>query len=102
MRKVKVFMHEIWAGVLEETDEHKYIFRYNVLYEGPPISLVLPVRKEPYLFNNFPPFFDGVLPEGVQLMALLKRYKIDSRDYFSQLLAVGEDLVGAVTVREYK
>jgi len=25
--------------------------------------------------------------------------KIDKRDYFSQLLAVGEDLVGAVTVK---
>jgi len=34
------------------------------------------------------------------LEALLKRRKIDRNDYFRQILAVGEDLVGAVTVKE--
>jgi len=39
-----------------------------------------------------------LLPEGVNLDAFLRRTKIDRRDYLSQLLAVGQDLVGAVTV----
>ena len=42
--------------------------------------------------------FDGLLPEGVQLTALLQRGKIDKHDLFSQLVAVGADLVGAVTI----
>jgi serine/threonine-protein kinase HipA len=41
-----------------------------------------------------------VLPEGVMLEALLKQRKIDRNDLFGQLVAVGEDLVGAVSVKE--
>ncbi len=53
-----------------------------------------------YTYASFPPFFDGLLPEGNQLDGLLKIRKIDKDDYFSQLMAVGGDLVGAVTVEE--
>ena len=66
---------------------------------GEPISLTMPLVKTPYYFDHFPPFFDGVLPEGLLLEALLQLKKIDREDYFSQLLCVGKDLVGAVTVR---
>jgi serine/threonine-protein kinase HipA len=40
------------------------------------------------------------LPEGLLLEGLLKQRKIDKFDYLSQLIAVGNDLVGAVTVQE--
>ena len=60
----------------------------------------MPVRSEPYIFEEFPPFFDGLLPEGLQLEGLLKQKKIDRDDKFSQLLAVGADTVGAVSVEE--
>ena len=59
-----------------------------------------PVDKKEFVFDCFPPFFDGLLPEGLLLEGLLKLRKIDKYDYFSQLLAVGNDLVGAVTVQE--
>ena len=71
---------------------------YRAGYSGPPVSLTMPVRKEPFEFSGFPPFFDGLLPEGVQLDGLLRLSKIDRDDYFAQLVAVGGDLVGAVTV----
>jgi serine/threonine-protein kinase HipA len=48
----------------------------------------------------YSPFFDGLLPEGVQLEGLLKIKKIDRKDYLSQLIAVGADMVGVVTVKE--
>ena len=50
--------------------------------------------------EEFPPFFDGLLPEGIQLEGLLKLKKIDRNDLFSQLMAVGEDVVGVVTLQE--
>ena len=53
-----------------------------------------------YSFNNFPPFFKGLLPEGIQLEGLLKIRKIDKDDLFSQLMAVGNELIGVVTVKE--
>jgi len=60
----------------------------------------MPVRPEIYVFTEFPPFFDGLLPEGAQLEALLRLHKLDRNDKFGQLLLIGADTVGAVTVSE--
>ena len=40
------------------------------------------------------------LPEGPQLEALLRMHKIDRSDTFRQLVIVGADLVGSLTVKE--
>ena len=82
------------------TAESRYEVAYLEGYRGPPISLTMPVQRETYEFETFPPFFDGLLPEGLQLEGLLRQAKIDRHDYFGQLLAVGADLVGAVTIGE--
>lgn len=101
MRKAKVFFNSLSAGRLtEERPGTYYVFAYYPSYDGPPVSLTMPVRPEPYVFSEFPPFFDGLLPEGMQLEGLLKQKKIDRDDKYSQLLAVGADTVGAVTVLE--
>ena len=102
MRKANVYNHGILAGLLIETDQKKYEFHYQEQYEGRPVSLTMPVKKQHFEFETFPPFFDGVLPEGILLESLLKTAKIDRYDYFSQLMLVGNDLVGSVTVKEVK
>jgi serine/threonine-protein kinase HipA len=43
---------------------------------------------------------EGLLPEGPQLEAILRRHKIDRGDCFGQLMAVGKDVVGSLTVEE--
>jgi serine/threonine-protein kinase HipA len=96
-------MHGVPAGILEEMEAgRKYRFSYNESYNGPPVSLTMPLDRKDFVFDRFPPFFDGLLPEGVLLEALLKQRKIDKFDYLSQLIAVGNELVGAVTVQEKK
>lgn len=100
MRKARVLNHGVPAGVLEERDDGTYAFVYREDYDGEPVSLSLPTTQRTYEFDAFPAFFDGLLPEGFQLEALLKRHKIDRDDYFTQLVTVGRDLVGAVTVEE--
>ena len=101
MRKADVFMHDIHAGILEEISPRKaFRFTYAPEYNGPPVSLTTPVRPEPYEYDTLPPFLEGLLPEGYNLEALLRALKIDRQDNFSQLLAVGNDLVGALTVKE--
>jgi serine/threonine-protein kinase HipA len=80
--------------------DNSYEITYFPGYTGEPLSLTLPVSSEPYYFNQFPPFLDGLLPEGLALEALLRKAKLDRDDYFGQLLCVGQDLVGAITVRE--
>lgn len=100
MRKARVLINKIEAGILEMIDKNNYQFTYFPDYQGPPVSLTMPVKKNIYLFNQFPPFFEGLLPEGIMLEALLRQSKLDKNDLFGQLMKVGEDLVGYVTVEE--
>ena len=78
------------------------MFEYLQDYNGPDISLTLPKSQSRYHFDHFPPFFDGLLPEGPQLEALLKQAKLDRNNLLGQLITVGKDLVGAITVEEIK
>lgn len=102
MRKAEVHQKNILAGILEEIDRNHYRFTYVDGYRGEPVSLALPTREQPYEFDQFPAVFEGLLPEGVQLEALLRIYKVDKGDLFQQLLIVGADVVGSLTIREAK
>ena len=98
MRKAKVFVKGVDAGVLEESDEAYYKFSYHEQYNNAPVSLTMPLSKRHYEFKHFPLFFEGLLPEGVMLDGLLRKHKLDRNDLFGQLTQVGQDLVGAVTI----
>ena len=101
MKTAKVFVCGNEAGLFSEIKFGKeYRFEYNEGYTGLPVSLTMPVNSKSFSYDHFPPFFDGLLPEGHQLEGLLKRGKIDRNDFFSQLMLVGNDTVGAVTVKE--
>lgn len=101
VRKAKIFVNTVQAGYLLEKNDHTgYLVEYLKDYKGPPISLTMPINQIIYEFSNFPPFFDGLLPEGQQLEALLRQAKLDRTDYFAQLMTIGKDLIGSVTVIE--
>ena len=101
MRKAKVFNFGEHAGDLIEVEKsRKYNFIYDDDYNGSPISLTIPIEKKNYEFNHFPPFFEGLLPEGMQLEALIRQTKTDRNDFYSLLLITGKDLVGSVTIEE--
>lgn len=99
MKKSKVFVNGIPAGELQEIVRGKhYHFVYFAHYQGPSVSLEMPVTETGYDFDCFPPFFEGLLPEGMMLEGLLRQAKIDRNNLMEQLIAVGGDLVGNVTV----
>ena len=101
MRKAKVFVNYMEAGILTELNfGNKYVFEYTEGYSGMPVSLTMPLSDKVHEFSSFPPFFEGLLPEGHQLEGLLKFGKVDRNDFFAQLLAVGDDMLGNVTVKE--
>ncbi len=103
MRKAKIYNYGIPIGeLIEHKMNEEYSFTYYDNYQNEPISLTMPLKQKEFFYKNFPPFFEGLLPEGVMLTSLLRTAKIDSNDYFSQLVYVGEDLVGSVTVEEIK
>lgn len=99
MRTARVFINAKFVGKLEELERgKKYRFVYLQNYKGPPVSLTMPSNQQIYEYDRFPPFFEGLLPEGIMLEALLRQSKIDRNDLLGQLIEVGQDLVGYVTV----
>lgn len=99
MKKAKVFVNDILAGyLLEIARGADYEFHYVDGYTGPAVSLTMPILKNVYKFDHFPPYFEGLLPEGVMLDLLLKKTKLDEDDLFEQLVRVGSNVVGNVTV----
>lgn len=100
MRKALVSVNKVEAGILEELGNSRYRFEYFTDYQGPPVSLTMPITTRVIEYDVFPSFFEGLLPEGVMLDGLLRKSKLDKNDYFGQLIKVGKDVVGAVTVEE--
>ena len=67
MRTARIYVHGIEAGILKEQSDMTFEFTYGEHYVGPPVSLTMPIVKKTYGFNRFPPFFEGLLPEGILL-----------------------------------
>ena len=101
MRKAEVYRNGELAGVLEE-EGGEYRFRYAQSYlegEDPkPVSLTLPLRKEPYESPVLFPFFDGLIPEGWLLDVVTRNTDISILDRMSLLLLCCRDCIGSVSV----
>jgi serine/threonine-protein kinase HipA len=98
MRLARIYQQDQLAGLLEERDDGSYRFTYDAGFRGEPVSLTLPSSRRVWEFPGFPAPFEGLLPEGVQLEALLRLRKLDRDDLFGQLLAVGGDVVGSLRI----
>ena len=102
-RKAYVYVREVFAGVLSETDEG-YSFSYTSEYlsrDNPSeVSLTLPLTDQIYISKNLFPFFDGIIPEGWLLETVTRNWKIDPRDRFGLLLVACKDTIGNVSIKE--
>ncbi len=102
MRKAHIFYKEFLAGVLTESDEGEYIFKYaddNVInHQEQFIAFNMPVRNDPYISNRLFPFFEGLIPEGWLLNIASKNWKINKNDRMGLLLACCQNCIGAVSV----
>ena len=60
MRTATVFFDKtVIAGILSEDPQEKhYVFEYDKNYQGPPVSLGLPLSQKIYTFDSFPPFIN--------------------------------------------
>lgn len=104
MKKAKVFYRDLFAGVLEETDNgYRFIYDDSYLKSDDPhaISLTLPLQETSYNNKVLFPFFDGLIPEGWLLDIGVEFWKIDPRDRFQLLLNLCRETLGAVTVQPF-
>src|SRR6266851_3998656 len=97
-----VYKGDVCAAVLERTDG-SVRFRYLDSYldaGGPAVASRLPLSPQPVLSaaGSVPPFFAGLLPEGVRLAALTRRVSTSADDMLSLLMTVGADCIGDVRV----
>ena len=100
-RRAKVNFNGRLAGHLRETENgFQFIYDEEYLRSGQPISVSLPLRKEPYESKQLFSFFQGLLPEGWYLDIVSVTSKIDANDSFGLLLATTGDTIGAVTVHK--
>ena len=102
-RKGYVYIQNIYAGILEETDEG-YIFAYDKSYlkrkDAVSVSLTMPLQEEEYTSTVLFPFFDGLIPEGWLLGVVSRNWKINRNDSFGLLLASCRDCIGDVCIRD--
>lgn len=102
-RTAYVYVRNVFAGVLEETDEG-YSFSYDSEYlsrDNPgAVSLTMPLSKETYTSKTLFSFFDGLIPEGWLLDIVSRNWKIDTKDRFGLLLVACKDGIGNVSIKE--
>jgi serine/threonine-protein kinase HipA len=102
MKQAKVFLKDMFAGILTE-DDMGYEFRYEPEYlkseDALPVSLTLPLTEKPYRDKVLFPFFDGLIPEGWLLDIAEQNWKISARDRFSLLLACCKDCIGNISIQ---
>lgn len=103
MRQAEIFYKEMLAGILTETDDGEYIFKYDNDYvkkhPNQFLTFTMPVREKEYVDKRLFQFFDGLIPEGWLLNIASKNWKINTNDRMGLLLACCENCIGAVSVK---
>jgi serine/threonine-protein kinase HipA len=103
MRQGEIWVNNQPAGVLTE-DDNGYHFKYVQTYleqeKVLPVSLTLPLQKDPFHSDNLFPFFDGLIPEGWLLDVVHNNWKINPRDRMGLLLTTCRDCIGNISVRK--
>ena len=102
MRQGKVFYQNHFAGVVTETNDGDYTFKYDNDYiqkfPNQFITFSMPVSKKLYRENRLFPFFEGLIPEGWLLEIASESWKINKNDRMGLLLACCKNCIGAVSV----
>jgi serine/threonine-protein kinase HipA len=101
-KPVQVLYNGVPAGLLEKMGK-QYRFTYFEEYltgNNRPVSITMPLRKEPYESNMLFPVFANLLSEGVNKKMQCRMLKIDELDYFGLLVATAkEDSIGPLTIK---
>lgn len=104
MRRAEVYSNDVLAGVLTETDDGQYWFRYDDAFladeQQTAISPSFPKSDREFVSNTLFPFFYNMLAEGANKAHQCRMLKIDENDAFGLLLATAHtDTIGAITVK---
>ena len=103
MRQAKIFYDTLFCGILTETDDGEFTFKYDgdyvKQYPSQFIKFTMPVQNKEYKDKRLFPFFEGLIPEGWLLDIASKNWKINTNDRMGLLLACCQNCIGAVSVQ---
>ena len=92
------------VGSITGDSEFTAVFAYSEDYinsrDARPISISLPLRKEPYGPEQTRNFFEGLLPEGFLRRTVAKNNRVDADDYLRLLGMLGSECLGAITLKD--
>ena len=98
-KELSVRLNGIEIGTLSLINgKMEFVYSDNAPF---PISLSLPLQKEPFKEKICRAYFGGLLPENPNMRDLLaKKYKININNDFKLLEAIGRDCAGAISFHE--
>lgn len=101
MADLDVYMNGYKVGIFScaKTGAHAFQYADSWLNQigSRPISLSMPLRRQPYRGDEAYNFFDNLLPDNPEIRGrILARYHADSTQPFDLLARVGADSVGAL------
>lgn len=108
MRKLNVYIEingkMVNVGLIEgngtEDSAFSYLDEYVESKYARPISIQLPLQKEPFSVKKTKIFFEGLLPEGFTRKSVARHLHIDENDYLSILSKLGSECLGAIMIKE--
>lgn len=89
------------VGRLRLDDRKRFCFQYDASWlerSRIPLSLSLPLRREPYLNDESHPFFANLLPEERVRAVVARNLGISANNDFGILERIGGDCAGAITL----
>lgn len=101
MAELDVYMNGYKVGVFSRAGTGAHAFQYAEAWLNQtgsrPVSLSMPLRRQPYQGNEVYNFFDNLLPDNTEIRGrILARYNADSTQPFDLLARIGADTVGAL------
>jgi serine/threonine-protein kinase HipA len=100
--RLDVFFRDKLVGHLWLDERRRFVFEYDA--EGlnrkgaVPLSLSLPLRKNPYTDDAARPFFANLLPESEIRRRIARQLGISEQNDFALLQEIGGECAGAVSV----
>ncbi len=93
-----------YVGNIRGNSSRDSIFQYAPDYisqpENEPISISLPLQKEPFSVESTTNFFEGLLPEGFTRRCVAQLMHLEEQDYLSILAGLGKECIGAIQIYE--
>ncbi len=98
MSELVAYLASRRTGRLIRKDNGNLQFRYDDGYDGPPLSLSMPVQRDAHPHAVCRAVFGGLLPEGDGREALARVLGVSPGNDYGLIAEVGGDCAGAITL----